>query len=558
MVRLKKLKTPFPKGWTSNIFLVPKKTPGEYRLILNLKKLNEYVTYNKFKMDHIDQVLNMVFPNCFFGSVDLTQAFNHLSMHKDSVPYLMFTWRGKYYCYTCAPNGLSNCPYMFTKISKPLLGYLLKQLVNIMIYIDDTLLVTDTKANLNHSIRLTLDAFTKAGFLINHAKSLLKPSQRIVFLGFLIDSVEYTISLTDDKRQEIFNLACRLLSNKRHKWSIKLLAKFIGKVVAAFPASEHALLHYRVLDHFKIKALRLHNDNWQAKVRLDKNCFDTLNWWKDNVFSDKMKHTLYTTPVEKHLYCDSSGPAWGSYLDGREAKDCFTEKQLPLSINTKELLAVLYGIMSHINKLKGKHVLVYSDNFTTVSTIKKRNSSDKLRDRIVGKIYSLVFNNNMKLSVLFIKGKNNYFADSASRSVIKNIHTEWSLGSDTVSLLKTKYGLQPDIDLFASHLNNIVPKFCSWYPCPGTFMVDCFNLDWSKFNCFMFPPFRLASTSLQKIEQDKAKNVKAIVPVWPSVSWWVRMVSMCGQSPILLPKNTAAKLVLPWDTSIRHPLSQQM
>ena len=84
---IKKLEAPFPKGWTSNIFLVPKKTPGKYRLILNLKKLNQYVTYNKFKMDHIDQVLNMVFPNCFFLSVDLTQAFNHLSMHKDSVPY---------------------------------------------------------------------------------------------------------------------------------------------------------------------------------------------------------------------------------------------------------------------------------------------------------------------------------------------------------------------------------------------------------------------------------------------------------------------------------------
>ena len=155
---------------------------------------------------------------------------------------------------------------MFTKISKPLLGYLRKQLVNIMIYIDDTLLVADTKANLSHSIRLMLDAFTKAGFLINHAKSSLKPTQRIVFLGFLIDSVEYTISLTDDKRQEIFNLACRLLSNKHRKWSIKLLAKLIGKVIAAFPANEHVSLHYRVLDHFKIKALRLHNDNWQAKV----------------------------------------------------------------------------------------------------------------------------------------------------------------------------------------------------------------------------------------------------------------------------------------------------
>ena len=155
---------------------------------------------------------------------------------------------------------------MFTKISKPLLGHLQKHFVDILIYIDDTLLVANTIEYLNRSIWLTLDLFTKAGFLINLAKSLLKPSQKIVFLGFMIDAVEYTISLTDDKRQEIFNLACRILSNKRHKWSIKLLAKFIGKVVAAFPASEHASLHYRVLDHFKIKALKLHNNNWQAKV----------------------------------------------------------------------------------------------------------------------------------------------------------------------------------------------------------------------------------------------------------------------------------------------------
>ena len=60
------LDSPYKVDWTSNIFLVPKKTPGEYRLILNLKKLNKYVTYTKFKMDHIVQVLNMMFPNCFF------------------------------------------------------------------------------------------------------------------------------------------------------------------------------------------------------------------------------------------------------------------------------------------------------------------------------------------------------------------------------------------------------------------------------------------------------------------------------------------------------------
>ena len=283
--------------------------------------------------------------------MDLTKAFNHISISSRSVPYLMFTWRGQYYSYICAPNGLSSCPYMFTKITKPLLGYLHKQLVNRLIYIDDTLLVADSAEKLLRNIQLTLDCFKNAGFLINIQKSSLKPTQQIIFFGFLIDSVKYTITLTDEKRQEIWILANKFLKNRCCKWSIKVLAKFIGKVVASFTASEHAPLYYRALDCFKIKALKLHNNNWQAKVRLDEKCFEIFNWWSDNVFSDKMEHSLHTRPVEKHLYCDSTGPAWGSYLDDHVAKDCFTEKQLPLSINTKELLAVLYGIMSHINLL---------------------------------------------------------------------------------------------------------------------------------------------------------------------------------------------------------------
>ena len=166
----------------------------------------------------------------------------------------------------CASIGLSNCPYTFTKISKPLLGYLHEQLVNILIYIDDTLLVANSAEELCKNIQLTLDCFKNASFLVNLKKSSLKPTQQIVFLGFLIDSIEYKISLTDDKRQKIFNLPTKFLKHKHRQWSMKLLAKFIGKVVATFPASEHAPLHYRALDYFKIKALKLCNNNWKSKV----------------------------------------------------------------------------------------------------------------------------------------------------------------------------------------------------------------------------------------------------------------------------------------------------
>ena len=50
---------PGPSGWVSNVFLVPKKDGG-YRMILNLKPLNKMIKYHKFKIDHIQQVLDLV------------------------------------------------------------------------------------------------------------------------------------------------------------------------------------------------------------------------------------------------------------------------------------------------------------------------------------------------------------------------------------------------------------------------------------------------------------------------------------------------------------------
>ena len=62
---IRKLDRLVPDGWVSNIFLVPKKQGG-FRMILNIKHLNKFVTYTKFKMDHIDKVLQLIQPGDFF------------------------------------------------------------------------------------------------------------------------------------------------------------------------------------------------------------------------------------------------------------------------------------------------------------------------------------------------------------------------------------------------------------------------------------------------------------------------------------------------------------
>ena len=58
----------------STIFLRPKKD-GTHRMILNLKSLNQYVTYYHFKMDTIRTAVEMMTPGCYMCSVDLKSAY---------------------------------------------------------------------------------------------------------------------------------------------------------------------------------------------------------------------------------------------------------------------------------------------------------------------------------------------------------------------------------------------------------------------------------------------------------------------------------------------------
>ena len=65
-----------------------------YRLILNLKCLNEYVISKHFKMETLDTCLQLMKPNCFMASLDLKDAYFSIPVHNKSTEYLKFQFQG--------------------------------------------------------------------------------------------------------------------------------------------------------------------------------------------------------------------------------------------------------------------------------------------------------------------------------------------------------------------------------------------------------------------------------------------------------------------------------
>ena len=199
-----------PGDFISNIFVRPKKD-GSYRMILNLKPLNEFVDYHHFKMDTFQTALKLIQPGCFMASVDLKDAYYSIPLHPEHRKYLMFEWEGQYYQFTCLPNGLSSSPRVFTKILKPVYSHLRSIGHICMGHIDDSLLVAHSLGSCLKNIYETVNLFTLLGFTIHPVKSVLEPTQTIQFLGFVIDSVAMTVKLPPSKAAKVKS-ACQNVS----------------------------------------------------------------------------------------------------------------------------------------------------------------------------------------------------------------------------------------------------------------------------------------------------------------------------------------------------------
>ena len=74
--------------------------------------------------------------------------------------------------------------------------------------------------------------FSKLGFILHPEKSVLKPVQVLIFLGFVLNSVDMTVSLTWEKIQHI-KVECEKMLELT-ELPISELASFIGLLVSSF------------------------------------------------------------------------------------------------------------------------------------------------------------------------------------------------------------------------------------------------------------------------------------------------------------------------------------
>ena len=136
----------------------------------------------------------------------------------------------------------------------------------------------------------------------------------------------------------------------------------------------------------------------------------------------------------------------------------------------------------------------------------------------------------------------------------KNVE-EWMIRPDIFRKITDIWG-DPSIDLFASRLNHQVSCYVSWKPGPGAAFIDVFSITWDKQLFYAFPPFSLIARCLQKIQTDSAEGFM-IVPMWPTQSWYPKLLHMLVDVPRVLPSQQTA-LQMPGMKQEVHPLAKKL
>ena len=170
----------------NHLFLVPKPN-RKWRPILDLSKLNLFLTTSTFKMETPETIRLSLQKREWVTSLDFSDAYFHIPIAQKSRKYLRFHLSKVNFQFTSLPFGLATAPLEFTKVAKEVKLMAQAKGIRIHQYLDDWLLRAPCRASCLHHTQILMALCQELGWVVNMKKSELIPQQVFNFVGYQFD-----------------------------------------------------------------------------------------------------------------------------------------------------------------------------------------------------------------------------------------------------------------------------------------------------------------------------------------------------------------------------------
>ena len=419
------------KVHVSSFGLIPKKTPGEWRLIVDLSSpegksvndgINEY--WCSLRYVTVEDALHMIAAlgrGSLLAKVDVRKAYRNIPIHPAGRSLLGMVWEGKLFIDTALPFGLRSAPNVFTAVADAAEWIAQQEGVDRIIhYLDDFLVVGPPKSyRCKQHIDKVLELFQDLGLPVAPSK-LEGPATCLCFLGIETDTESLEIRLPADKLQRLQSLlrAWRTRSScRRHE-----LESLVGHLsLACYVVRAGKSFLRRLIELLGVACRGHHFLQLNSSHRAD------LCWWE--AFISSLNHAVFFRGILSHsshfsFYTDASGSLgcgeiWSPHWFQVRWQDHLTSQWPELgadSITYKEVLPTVWGLAIWGRLWFQASVIVYCDNQGVVAAVKSGYSKVS---RIAHLLHYLFFfikaRYDIDLEALHIPGASNQLADTISR-----------------------------------------------------------------------------------------------------------------------------------------------
>ena len=513
-------------GFYSSLFLVPKKDGG-MRPVINLKCLNECIVPHHFKMEGIHTLKDLLRRNDWMTKVDLKDAYFMIPIQASDRPVLRFSARERSYQFTCLPFGLSCAPWVFTKTLKPVTAMLRELGVRLVIYINDILVMAETKElATDHTLGL-IHLLENLGFIVHPVKSVTIPTQEIEFLGMQVDSQSLELSVPGRKLKKI-RLEASKFAERLESPTAREVSRLLGRLNSVSQAIPPGPLFCRMLQRDLSAALSASNQQYEAYCPLSKAAKEELTWWKEQLTRWNGKSLVLRSP-DIQLESDASRIGWGASYEGVQTGGPWSRQEKEYHINCLELLAATLAVKTFLKEQVNKRVLLLIDNQTAVACINNLDGTASAQATTLARqLWMWCLEREILISAQYLPGEENVRADTESR--VMRDRSDWRLNPSIFQRILVHFP-DRDIDLFASRLSFQLPQYFSWRPDPLAKATDAFLQDWRGLKAYANPPWNLVGRVLSKVEEQEAELV-LVAPIWPSQPWYPKLLSLLVSVPL--------------------------
>jgi hypothetical protein len=464
--------------------------------------VNAHLAHTTFTMETLAKTVpHVVKPHDKLFSLDLEKAYYKLSLHPAWHRYICFEHKQQFFSSSVLLFGLGPAPFWFTKVNRPVLAFFRTLLISVVNYIDD-FLFSESVEKVDELLLFVLHIFTLLGWLIN-SKSVLIPTEVLLFLGLLIDTELFKFLVPEQKLLRVESFIRRITEKARNKepvdvTDIRSITGFCVSLSLAVPpimlwvrlchfmAPESLTSPTKILSEQEITSLE------QIPAVLRKNNGNPI------VPSDRAADFTF--------FLDAGEIGIGAVLDNTAIlTEPLPAKYIGKSSTFRELFTAvrLLNVVGKDNK--GKKFHLKFDSFNAVRNIFNYGANQPANNKLVLQLWRLQQQFDIELFCEWIPRKINMAADAAS----KFWDQIWHLSAATLAAARKVGGFRCEV---------LSPKFTRIGP---------------------------ALTSV-------TQRTVIIHPIWVSQSWWPLLQKMKRKTVYIGSftdtfTNTPSRTLPPWE-----------